>query len=85
MIRKLVALKVAAAILLTSCAQTHKPANVPSTAGIRGDVTNTRDAIQKAQSSNTQAQGRSDAIGSNLDRAERKQVLIKRWFEINGK
>jgi hypothetical protein len=81
----------AAAIALAACAATH---NKPSTAGaaaqhsvvgVRGDVTATHNAASDAQRSTAHAQALAEQQGRNLDQADRKNVLVRRWFELNEK
>jgi len=53
--------------------------------GVRDDINTTRTNIQSAQASTARAGQHSDVIGKNLDRADRKNTLIRRWFELNEK
>lgn len=68
-------------LLLVGCGTQHA-AKVPSTAGVRGNVVTTQRELQKAQGSTGEAVKLSDSMGGKLDRAERKQVIIRRWFEL---
>lgn len=68
-------------LALVSCAGTNYK---PSTAGVgvRNDINTTRGEIQKTQGNLKQAGQRSDTIGHNLDQADRKNVLIRRYIEL---
>lgn len=70
---------------LSGCAATG---NKPSASGAAASthVAAAHGAIQNAQSSTARAGQLSDSIGGHLDRAERKNVLARRWLELqNGK
>jgi hypothetical protein len=73
-----------ALLLLVGCAGTNYK---PSTAGVgvRDSINTTRDEIQHAKAANVRAGTISDTMGKNLDQADRKNVLIRRWFELNDK
>lgn len=81
---KFIAVVFAGVLLLVGCAGTNYK---PSTAGVgvRNEITRTRDEIQHAKASNVRAGQISDSMGKNLDQADRKNVLIRRWFELNDK
>lgn len=67
---------------LIGCAGTHyKPSSAG--VGVRDDINTTRTEIRKAEAATARASQHSDVIGKNLDQADRKNVLIRRWFELN--
>lgn len=78
-------------LALLGCAQTHNKASTAgaaaqqTAAGVRGDVVTTRNAVTNSQASTARAQVVTAKMGKNLDQAEGKNVLIRRWFELNEK
>lgn len=73
-----------ALLLLVGCAGTnYKPSSAG--VGVRNEITKTHDSVEHAKAANVRAGQISDTMGKNLDQADRKNVLIRRWFELNDK
>ena len=69
--------------LFCSCAQTHQPAKVPSTIGVRENVVAAQQHIQAASAS-VKAAGTDNAQLKNLSqRIDDKAVIIDRWLETH--
>ncbi len=70
-------------LLLCSCAQTHKPANVPSIVGVRGQIVDAQQHIQAASAA-VKAAGTDNAQIKSLSNAiDDKAVIIDRWLETH--
>jgi hypothetical protein len=70
--------------LLSGCAQTHKPANVPSTMAVHGDLQAAQQHVQQAAQAVTAAGGNAKSLESMSDRMERKTIIIDRWLETHS-
>jgi hypothetical protein len=71
-------------VLLSGCAQVHKPANVPSTSAVHGDLQAAQSHVQQAAQAVTAAGGNAKALESMSDRMEHKAIIIDRWLETHG-
>jgi len=74
-------LRLLLALVLVGCAQTHKPANVPSTATVRGDMQAAQQHVQQAAQAVKQAGGNAQALELMSDRMEHKTIIIDRWLQ----
>ena len=81
MFARLLALKIFAAILLAGCAQTHKPANVPSSAVVRGNIQEAQRHIHAASAAVKAAGADNTELQSLSERMDHKAVIIDRWLE----
>jgi hypothetical protein len=71
-------------LALFGCAQIHKPANVPSSSAVRGDIQTAKAHIEQASAAVKAAGGNAAALDSLSDRMERKNIIIDRWLETHG-
>jgi predicted outer membrane protein len=73
------------AVLLCGCASHPKPANVPSTVGVKQQIQAAQANIEAASAAVKAAGGDNSQLQSLAERMEHKQVIIDRWLETNGK
>jgi hypothetical protein len=70
-----------AVLISLGCAQTHKPANVPSVTGVRNDLQTAKAHIQQASESVKAAGGDATALDALIDKTDAKTVIILRGLE----
>lgn len=72
-----------AAALLAACAPQQKVSVAPSTAGVRADIESAKTSINNAAAKIEAAGGNADKLRALADQADRKNVLLKRWWELH--
>lgn len=70
-----------AILICQSCA--HKPLNAPSGAGVQVGIDRSSSGVREASQQNQSIQQHSQNIHSNAQAAGDKNVIIRRWFEVN--
>jgi outer membrane murein-binding lipoprotein Lpp len=72
------------AVLLCGCASHPKPANVPSTVGVKQQIQAAQANIEAASAAVKAAGGDNSQLQSLAERLEHKGIVIDRYFETTG-